>query len=47
MTQPNLVNLHPNQYSLEFHCYPFAVKLDVLEVATFLILLITLIKYVL
>ena len=32
ITQPTLVNLHPNQYSQEFHYYPFAVKLDVLEV---------------
>ena len=29
MTQPTpLVNLHPNEYSHEFHYYPFAVKLD-------------------
>ena len=26
--QPNLTNLHPNEYSQEFHYYPFAVKLD-------------------
>ena len=26
MTQPNLINLHPNEYSQEFHHYPFAVK---------------------
>ena len=26
--QPTLINLHPNEYSQEFHCYPFAVKLD-------------------
>ena len=26
--QPNLMNLHPNEYSQEFHYYPFAVKLD-------------------
>ena len=33
MIQPTLINLHPNEYSQEFeHCYPFAVKLDVLEV---------------
>ena len=24
----NLLNLHPNEYSEELHCYPFAVKLD-------------------
>ena len=24
---PTLVNLHPNEYSQEFHYYPFAVKL--------------------
>ena len=28
MTQPSLINLHPNEYSQEFHCYSFAVKLD-------------------
>ena len=27
MIQPILVNLHPNKYSQEFHCYPFSVKL--------------------
>ena len=28
MTQPNLISLNPNEYSQEFHYYPFAVKLD-------------------
>ena len=28
MIQPNLNNLHPNEYSQEFHYYTFAVKLD-------------------
>ena len=28
VTQPTLINLHPNEYSQEFHYYPFAVKLD-------------------
>ena len=28
MNQPTLTNLHPNKYSLEFHCFPFAFKLD-------------------
>ena len=28
MTQPTLINLHPNEHSQEFHYYPFAVKLD-------------------
>ena len=28
MTQPTLINLHRNEYSQEFHYYPFAVKLD-------------------
>ena len=28
MTQPNLINLHPNKYIEEFHYYPFAVNLD-------------------
>ena len=26
--QPTLINLHPSEYSQEFHYYPFAVKLD-------------------
>ena len=28
MTEPTLINLHPNEYSQEFHYYPFAAKLD-------------------
>ena len=28
MIQPTLINLHPNEYSQEFHYYPFTVKLD-------------------
>ena len=28
MIQPNLLNLHRNEYSQEFHYYPFTVKLD-------------------
>ena len=28
MTQVTLINLHPNEYSQEFHYYPLAVKLD-------------------
>ena len=28
MIQPTLINLHPNEYSQEFHSYPFSVKLD-------------------
>ena len=28
MTQPTLINLHPNEYSQEVHHYPFVVKLD-------------------
>ena len=27
MTQPTLINLHPNENSKEFHYYPFAFKL--------------------
>ena len=27
-TQPALINLHPNEYSQQFHYYPFVVKLD-------------------
>ena len=26
--QPTLINLHPNEYSHELHCYPFVVKLE-------------------
>ena len=26
--QPTFTNLHPNECSQEFHCYPFTVKLD-------------------
>ena len=28
MTHPILINLHPNEYSQEFHYCPFVVKLD-------------------
>ena len=28
MIQPTFINLHPNEYSQEFHHYPFSVKLD-------------------
>ena len=28
MIQPTLISLHPNEYSQEFHYYPFSVKLD-------------------
>ena len=28
MAQPTLFNLHPNEYSQEFHYYPFVDKLD-------------------
>ena len=28
MTQPTPINLHPNEYSQEFHYYPFLVNLD-------------------
>ena len=28
ITQPTLINLQPNEYSQEFHYYPFSVKLD-------------------
>ena len=28
MTQPTLINLHPNEYSQEFHYCPFSVELD-------------------
>ena len=28
MTQLTLINSHPNEYSQEFHYFPFSVKLD-------------------
>ena len=28
MIQPTLINLHPNEYSQEFHHHPFTVKWD-------------------
>ena len=28
MTQRTLINIHPNEYSQEFHYYPCAVKLN-------------------
>ena len=28
MTQSDLIKFHPNEYSQEFHYYPFAMKLD-------------------
>ena len=28
MIRPIVINLHPNEYSQELHCYPSAVKLD-------------------
>ena len=28
MVQPTLINLHPNEYGQQFHCYQFAIKLD-------------------
>ena len=28
MIQPTLINVHPNEYSQEFHYYPYVVKSD-------------------
>ena len=28
MIQPTFINLHPNEYGQDFHCFSFAVKLD-------------------
>ena len=28
MIQPTFINLHPNEYSQEFHYYPFVLNLD-------------------
>ena len=28
MIQSTFINLHPNEYSQEFHYHPFAIKLD-------------------
>ena len=38
MTQPTLINLHPNEYSQELHYYPFALEVVIL-------LMTSLIKY--
>ena len=43
MIQPILLNLHHNECSQEFQYYPFAVKLDVMEVV--IALMTYLIKY--
>ena len=45
MAQPTLINLHPNEYSQEFHYYPFSVKLDRC-VGSVVLLMTFLIKYV-
>ena len=44
MIQPTLNNLCPNKYNQELHYYPFAIKLDVSEVA--MLLMTYLIKHV-
>ena len=41
MTQPTFINLCRNEYSLEFHYYLFAFKLDVLEVVMLLMTFLT------
>ena len=41
MILPTLINLHPNEYSQEFHYCPFAVKLDRCVVILWMIYLIT------
>ena len=41
MILPTLINLHPNEYSQEFHYCPFAVKLDGCVVILWMIYLIT------
>ena len=28
LTQPTIINLHPNEYTQELHYYPFVVNLD-------------------
>ena len=28
IVQPTLINIHPNEYSQEFHCYSLVIKLD-------------------
>ena len=38
MVQPTLINLHPNEYSEEFHYYPFGVKLDVWKLEVVILL---------
>ena len=46
MVQLNLINLHPNEYSEEFHYYPSAVKLDSCVKFVIILLMTYLIKYV-
>ena len=45
MVQPTFINLHPNEYSQEFHEHPFAVKLCRC-VGSVILLMSCLIKYV-
>ena len=42
--QPNLISLHPNEYSHELHCYPFVVKLE--DSVVVILLMTYLINYV-
>ena len=45
MDQPTLINLHPNEYSKDFHYYPFTVKLNrCVRIVIFLMIYLT--KYV-
>ena len=41
MTQPTFIKLCRNEYSLEFHYYLFAFKLDVLEIVMLLMIFLT------
>ena len=46
MIQPTHINLHPNEYSQDFHKYPFAFKLDRFVESCNTLLMTYLIKYV-
>ena len=46
MIQPTFINLHPNEYSQQFHYYSFAFKLDRCVRSCNTLLITYLIKYV-
>ena len=46
MIQPTFINLHPNEYSQQFHYYSFAFKLDRCVRSCNTLIITYLIKYV-